>query len=144
MEEIGQRSYPMLYGPTPPHSRHPLGCLLLGSFMANLATSSSSLSIEHIGPLKSSIYLLIKLEKKDFYNFKSFKNYGMSHIKMPRFIRPKIKPFMTSTLIGILFMFMTRYDYIIFILNSFQENYAQGGIVHIRSLKCFRMDRSWF
>ena len=42
MEEIGQRSYPMLYGPTAPHSRHPLGCLLLGSFMANLTTSASS------------------------------------------------------------------------------------------------------
>ena len=42
--------------------------------MASLATSPSSYSIEHIGPLKSSIYLLIKLEKKDFYSFKSSKN----------------------------------------------------------------------
>ena len=34
-------------------------------------------------------------------------------------IRPKIKPFMTSTLLGKLFMFMTRYGFIIIILNSF-------------------------
>ena len=40
--EIGQRSYPMLYGPSAPHSRYPLGCLLLCSFMASLATSPSS------------------------------------------------------------------------------------------------------
>ena len=73
-------------------------------------------------PLKSSIYLLIKLEKKDFYKFKSSKNYGMSRIKLRRFIKPKIKPFMTSTLIGKLFMFMTRYDFIILVLNSFQGN----------------------
>ena len=53
--------------------------------MANLATSPSSYIIEHIGPLKSSIYLLIKLKKKDFYKFKSSKNYGMSRIKMLRF-----------------------------------------------------------
>ena len=58
---------------------------------------------------------LIKPEKKDFYNFKSSKNYGMSHIKMPRFIRPKIKPFITSILIGKVFMFMTRYGFIILI-----------------------------
>ena len=45
MEEIGQRSYPMLYGPTAPHSRHPSGCLRLGSFMANLATSP--IELEH-------------------------------------------------------------------------------------------------
>ena len=110
--------------------------------MANLSTSPSSYSIEHIGPLKSSIYLLIKLEKKNFYNFKSSKNYRMSHIKMLRFIRPKIKPFMTSTLIGKIFMFMTRYGFIILFLNSFQGNCAQGGMVHMRSLKCLTMDRS--
>ena len=69
--------------------------------------------------IKSSIYLLIKLEKKHFYNFNSSKNYGMSRIKMSRFIRPKINPFMTSILIGKLFMFMTRYGFIIIILNSF-------------------------
>ena len=138
MEEIGQRSYPMLYGPTAPHSRHPSGCLLLGSFMASLATSPSSKSIEHIGPLKSSIYLLIKLEKKDFYNFKSSKNSGMRHIKMRRFI----KPIMTSTLIGNLFMFMRRYGFIILVLDSFQGNCAQGGMVHMRSLKCMTIDRS--
>ena len=41
-EEIGQRSYPMLYGPTALHSRHSSRCLLLGSFMSNLATSPLS------------------------------------------------------------------------------------------------------
>ena len=69
------------------------------AFKTPIGMSPSSYNIEHIGPLKISIYLLIKLEKKDFYNFKSSKNYEMSHIKMPRFIRTKIKPFMTSTLI---------------------------------------------
>ena len=48
---------------------------------------------------------------KEFYKFKSSKNYEMSRIKMPRFTRPKIKPFMTSILIGKLFMFVTRYDF---------------------------------
>ena len=132
----------MLYVPTALHSRHPSGCLLLGSFMANLATSPSIYSIEHIGLLKISIYLLIKLEKKDFSNFKISKNYEISRIKMPRFIRPKIKPFMTSTLIGKLFMFMIRYGFIILILNSFQGSCALGGMVHMRSLKCLTMNRS--
>ena len=100
------------------------------------------LSIENIGPLKSSIYLLIKLEKKDFYNFKSSKNSGMSPIKMRRFIKPKIRPIMTSTLIGNLFMFMTRYGFIILVIDSFQGNCSQGGIFHMRSLKCMTMDRS--
>ena len=95
-----------------------------------------------MGPLKSSIYLLIKLKNKDFYKFKSSKNYGMSRIKMSRSVKPKIKPFMISTLIGKLFMFMTRYGFIILILNSFQGNCAQGGMVHMRSLKCMTMDRS--
>ena len=53
-----------------------------------------------------------------------------------------IKPFMTSTLIGKLFMFMTRYGFIILVLNSFQGNGTQGGMVHMRSLKCLTMDRS--
>ena len=66
----------------------------------------------------------------------------MSHIKMQRFIKPKIKPIMTSTLIGDLFMFMTRYGFIILVLDSFQGNCAQGGMVHMRSLKCMTMDRS--
>ena len=43
-----------------------------------------------------------------------------------------------------LFMFMIRYDFIILVLNSFQGNCAQGGMVHMRSLKCMIMDRSWF
>ena len=34
--------HPQANGPTVPHSRHPSGCLLLGSFMANLAISPSS------------------------------------------------------------------------------------------------------
>ena len=85
---------------------------------------------------------MIKLEKKDFYKFKSSKNSGMSHIKMRRFIKPKIKPIMISTLIGNLFMFMTRYGFIILVLDSFQGNCAQGGMVHMRSLKCMTMDRS--
>ena len=109
----------MLYGPTAPHSRHPSGCLLFGSFMANLVTSPSSKSIGLIGLLKSSISLLSKPGKKDFYNFKSSKNYRMSRIKMPRFTRPKTKPFMRSILIEKIFMFMTRYGFIIIFLNSF-------------------------
>ena len=40
------------------------------------------------------------------------------------YLKPKIKPFMTSTLIGKLFMFMTRYGFIILVLNSLQGNYA--------------------
>ena len=57
-------------------------------------------------------------------------------------IYKKIKPIMTSTLIGNLFMFMTRYSFIILVLNSFQGNCAQGAMVHMRSLKCMIMDRS--
>ena len=110
--------------------------------MTNLATSLSSESIGHIGLLRSSTYLLIKPTKKDFYNFKSSKNYIMSHIKMSRFIRPKTKPFMTSILIEKLFMFMTRYGFIILILNSFQRSCALGGMVHMRSMKRLTMDRS--
>ena len=132
----------MLYGPIAPHSRHPSGCLLLDSFMENLAIFSSSYSIGRIGILKSSIYLLIKLSKKDFYNFKSSKNYGMSRIKMSRFIRPKIKPSMTSILIGKHFIFMIRCDFIILILNSFQASCALGWMVHMRFLKRFTVDRS--
>ena len=95
-----------------------------------------------IGLLKSLIYLLIKPAKKDFYNFKSSKNYGVSHIKMPKFIWPKTKPFMTSILIGKLFMSMTRYDFMILVLNSFQGSCALGGMVHMRSLKHLTMDGS--
>ena len=84
----------------------------------------------------------MNLEKKDLYKFKGSKNSGMSHIKMRRFIKPKIKPIMTSILIENLFMFMKRYGFIILILNSFEENCAQGGMVHMRSLKCMIMDRS--
>ena len=61
---------------------------------------------------------------------------------MQRFLKPKIKPIMTSTLIEDLFMFMTRYGFIILVINSFQGNCAQGGMVHMRSLKCMIMDRS--
>ena len=57
-------------------------------------------------------------------------------------IEPKIKPFMTSILIGKLFMFMIRYGFIILILNSFQRSCALGGMVHARSLKCLTTDRS--
>ena len=56
--------------------------------------------------------------------------------------KAKNKAFMKSTLIGKIFMFMTRYGFIILVLNSFQENCAQGGMVHMRSLKCLIMDRS--
>ena len=41
-----------------------------------------------------------------------------------------------------IFMFMPRYGFIILVLNSFQGNCAQGGMVHMRSLKCITMDRS--
>ena len=68
----------------------------------------------------------------------------MSQIKTSRFIRPTIKPFMTSILIGKLFMFMIRYDFIILILNSFQGSCALGGMVHMRSLKHLTMDQSYF
>ena len=142
MEEIGQQSYQMLYGPSAPHLRHPSGCLLLGSFMANLATSPSSKNIALIGLLKSSISLLSKPGKKDFYNFKSSKNYGMRCIKTLRFTRPKTKPFMTSILIEKLFMFITSYGFINIVLNSFQGSYALGGMVHIRSSKHLTMDWS--
>ena len=132
----------MLYGPTVPPSRHPSGCLHLGSYMANLVISSSSYSIGRIGLLKSSISLLIKLAKKSFYNLKNSKNYEMSSIKMPRFIRPKTKPSMISILIGKLFMFMTWYGFIILVLNSFHESCTLGLMVHMRSLKRLTMDRS--
>ena len=66
----------------------------------------------------------------------------MSRIKMPRFTRLKIKPFMTSILIGKLFMFMTRYEFIILILNSFQGSCTLDEMVHKRSLKCLIMDQS--
>ena len=69
-------------------------------------------------------------------------NSGMRLTKMRRFIKPKIKPIMTSTLIGNIFMFMTKYDFIILVLDSFQGNCAQGGMVHMRSLKCMIMDQS--
>ena len=62
--------------------------------------------------------------------------------KKARIIEPKIKPFMTSILIGKLFMFMIRYGFIILILNSFQRSCALGGMVHTRSLKCLTTDRS--
>ena len=56
--------------------------------------------------------------------------------------KPKIKPFMISTSIGKIFIFTTRYGFIILVLNSFQGNCAQGEMVHMRSLKCLTMDRS--
>ena len=80
--------------------------------------------------------------KERLYNFKSSKNYGMSRIKMSRFIKPKIKPFMTSILIEKIFMFMTRYGFIILFLKSFHGSCALGGMVHMRSLKRLTMDRS--
>ena len=56
--------------------------------------------------------------------------------------KAKNKSFMTSTLIGKLFMFMIRYGFIILILNSLQGSCALGGMVHMRSLKFLTMDRS--
>ena len=56
--------------------------------------------------------------------------------------KAKNKPIMTSTLIENLFMFKTRYGFIILFLNSFQGNCTQGGMVHMRSLKCLIMDWS--
>ena len=142
MEEIGQQSYWMLYGPTALHSRHPLGYLLLGSSLANLAASPIELEYRAYWAIKSSISLLSKPRNKDFYNFKSSKNYIMSRTKMSRFIKLRTRIFMKNTLIEKLFMFMTRYGFIILVLNSFQGSCALGGMVHMRSLKCLTMDRS--
>ena len=98
--------------------------------MINLAISPSNWNIRLTRLSKSSISLLSKPGKKDFYNFKSSKNYGMSCIKMPRFIKPKTRLFMTNTLIGKLFMLMTRYGFIILVLNSLQGSCALGVMVH--------------
>ena len=93
-------------------------------------------------------HLPVKLEHRAYWAIKKLiyrlisKNYIMSRIKMPRFRRQKIKPFMTSILIGKLFIFMKRYGFIILVLHSFQGSCALGGMVHMRFFKCLTMDRS--
>ena len=70
---------------------------------------------------------LQELHKESYQNAKIYK--------------AKKKPFMKSILVGKLFIIMTRYSFIILILNSFQGSCGLSGIVHMRSLKRLTIHR---
>ena len=142
MEEIGQRSYPMLYRPTSPHSRHPSRCLLLGSFTPKPCQLPVDLEHRVYWAIKKLNLSLDQAGKERLLQLQELQELRNELYQNVEIYKAKNKPFMTSILIGKLFMFMTRYGFMILILNSFQGNCALGGMVHMKSFKFLTMDRS--
>ena len=137
MENIGHTSFPMHYGHTGQHTRHPSRCLPSGLFSGKLAIFRLSVSIEPTRPTKRSTYLWMKQGNIDFSNFRSYKSWGTMRTRMRQSTKRRRRPFTTDTSDDDHSRSTTRFGSAILASSSFLGSYALDGMV----ITCFGVFR---
>ena len=141
MGRIGHTSFPMHYGHTRQHTRHPSRCHPSGLSSGKPAIFRLSLNIEPIGLSKSSTYHWMKQGNNNFSNFRSYTSWGTTCTKTRRSKKRRWRLFTIDTSDDDHFRSTTWSGSTIPTSSSFLGSYALDGMVLTWFWSCSMADR---